>query len=74
MTWKSLRHENVLPLVGVTMSENRFEMVSEWMPNGSINEFVKVHKGVNRFELVSFHRNVSQSSSYSYSLRVPFGD
>jgi serine/threonine protein kinase len=35
------------------MSESRFAMVSEWMPNGDINEFVKAHEGVNRFELVS---------------------
>ena len=29
-------------------------MVSEWMVNGNINEFVKAHTDVNRFELVGF--------------------
>ncbi|KAF9780864.1 kinase-like domain-containing protein [Thelephora terrestris] len=52
ITWKSLRHPNVLPLLGVAMSESRFAMVSEWMPNGNIKEYVKGHESVNRFELL----------------------
>ena len=35
------------------MGENRFAMVSEWMTNGNINQFVSAHWDVNRFELVS---------------------
>jgi serine/threonine protein kinase len=52
--WKALDHPNVLPLLGVIMSETQFTMVSKWMPNGNINEFVKKCPDVNRFELVSF--------------------
>ena len=52
LTWKALRHENVLPLLGVTMSDNQFAMVSEWMANGNINEFVRAHREANRFKLV----------------------
>jgi hypothetical protein len=52
--WKGLRHPNVLSLLGVTMIENQFVMVSEWMVNGDINGFVKNHAGVNRLELVCF--------------------
>ena len=36
------------------MSSSRFAMVSEWMINGNINEFIEAHWGVNRFELVGF--------------------
>ena len=36
------------------MSNNQFAMVSEWMVNGNINEFVKAHRDANRFELVGF--------------------
>ena len=50
--WRFLRHSNILPLLGVLMSENRFAMVSEWMSNGNINEFVKAHPKVNRLQLV----------------------
>jgi len=52
VTWKSLCHPNVLPLLGVTMGKKVFAMVSEWMINGNINEFVEAHTDANRFELV----------------------
>ena len=54
MAWHTLDHPNVLPLLGVAMSDNQFAMVSEWMVNGNINEYVKAQRDVNRFELVSF--------------------
>ena len=35
------------------MSETwQFAMVSEWMPNGNINQFVGTHQDANRFDLV----------------------
>ena len=52
ITWKSLCHPNVLPLLGVTMGKRLFAMVSEWMVNGNINEFVGAHRDANQFELV----------------------
>ena len=54
ITWKSLCHPNVLPLLGVTMGKRVFAMVSEWMVNGNINEFIGAHRDANRFELVRF--------------------
>jgi hypothetical protein len=35
------------------MTETKFAMVSEWMSNGNINQFVTAHRDANRFELVS---------------------
>ena len=52
MSWKALRHPNVLPLLGVIMTETEFSMVSEWMSNGNINQFVATHRDASRFELV----------------------
>ena len=54
MTWNALNHPNVLPLLGVTMDSQQFVMVSEWMENGNINEFVKTHADADRFALVRF--------------------
>ena len=54
MGWRSLHHPNVLPLLGVTMTKNRFVMVSEWMENGDINGYVKAHADVDPLELVRF--------------------
>ena len=53
--WRSLRHPNILPLIGVSMSENRFAMVSDWMANGNINEFVKAHPRTDKSGLVGVH-------------------
>ena len=33
------------------MTETEFSMVSEWMSNGNINQFVAAHQDANRFEL-----------------------
>jgi hypothetical protein len=52
--WKTLRHPNILPLIGVIMSENQFAMISDWMVNGNINDFVKAHPHTNRLKLVGF--------------------
>ena len=73
LTWKSLRHQNILPLLGVTMSNNQFAMVSEWMANGNVNEFIKLHSEVNRFKLVRpyFYRisNLSLTESFPIAWR-----
>ena len=57
MMWKALRHPNILPLLGVTMTGTQLVMVSEWMTNGTINEFVKLHPNADRFELVRLPSN-----------------
>ena len=54
VTWKFLRHPNVLPLMGVAITKSRFAMISSWMANGNINDFVKSHPEVDRFGLVGF--------------------
>ena len=52
MLWRALRHPAILPLQGVAMADTRLVMVSEWMTNGTIKEFVKSHRSVDRLELV----------------------
>jgi len=52
--WATLHHPNVLSLLGVTVDNHHFAMVSDWMVNGTINEFVKANRDANRFELVGF--------------------
>jgi len=37
------------------MDKDHFVMVSEWMENGNIVEFIKIHRDANRFELVRFY-------------------
>ena len=55
MTWSALSHPNVLPLLGITTDKTQFAMISEWMVNRNINEFVGEHWEVNSFTLVRPH-------------------
>ena len=54
MAWRALRHPNVLRLLGVTVTENRLVMVSEWMVKGNIDEFVEANTKADRLGLVCF--------------------
>ena len=49
--WKRLRHPNIVPFVGVTT--NALQVVSGWMPNGTLTEFIERNPGTNRIGLVS---------------------
>lgn len=44
--WNRRPHPNILPLIGVLAPD--FIMVSEWMENGNIREYVTAHPRVNR--------------------------
>ena len=61
VTWKALRHPNILPLIGVTMSEAHFATVSEWMDSGNINEFVKANPDEDRLRLVRISLKITPS-------------
>ena len=60
VAWKHLRHLNILPLLGVSLNEHRFALVSEWMENGNINKFIEMDQHVNRSELVRFYLVMQQ--------------
>ncbi|KAF9784386.1 kinase-like domain-containing protein [Thelephora terrestris] len=71
VAWKSLRHPNVLPLLGVMMRDRCFVMVSEWMNNGNIKEFIRDNRDVNRFELL---KDVTVGLMYMHSQAMVHGD
>ena len=50
----------MVPLLGIPKDKSQFKfaMVSEWMANGTINQFVKVLRDANRFKLVGFLHGV----------------
>jgi len=49
--WKRLRHLNILPLLGVTISP--LQLISDWMPGGDLSEYIKTHPDADRLGLVS---------------------
>ncbi|GAB1525531.1 hypothetical protein RhiTH_008694 [Rhizoctonia solani] len=51
--WSFLNHENVLPLLGLCVVNNELGMVSEFMPNGTIQEYIRNNPGVDRYQLLN---------------------
>ena len=49
--WKRLSHPNIVPFIGVTASP--LQIVKEWMPNGTLMDFVEKTPCMNRISLVS---------------------
>ena len=47
------------------MGKSQFVMVSEWMENGNINEFIKSHRDADRFELVRFYLGFTPTAGYT---------
>ena len=50
--WKRFKHQNIVPFIGVTQDPLQF--VCEWMPNGTLIEYLGKNPGVNRVDLVRF--------------------
>ena len=53
VVWKRLIHPNVVPFLGVTTTP--LQLVSKWMPNGTLTEYVNVRPEVDRISLVRDH-------------------
>ena len=52
IVWKRLSHPNILELIGVTMGDGEYTMVSPWMENGNIVEFLRENPEANPLKLV----------------------
>ena len=50
VVWKRLKHPNVVRFLGVTTSP--LQIVTEWMPNGTLLEYIKANPSVDRMGLV----------------------
>ena len=52
VTWKHLNHQNVVPFLGATLDPP--QLVSAWMPGGSLTEYIDKNPEKNRLTLVRF--------------------
>jgi serine/threonine protein kinase len=50
--WAKLKHPNVLPLLGFIMSGPYPSLISEWMENGSLSTFMKMHPDADAIKMV----------------------
>lgn len=49
--WKSLQHRNVVRFLGVSTVMDLC-LISEWMTNGTVTEFLSTHPSADRVSLV----------------------
>lgn len=54
VAWKYLSHPNVLPFLGISETLFAFSIISPWLLNGNIAEYIRNHEGVDRVYLVSY--------------------
>jgi serine/threonine protein kinase len=65
IVWKSLRHPNIVPLIG-TCEQFPVSLVSEWMSGGTMTAFLRDHPDRERSFLVSDDVNASGRSELCY--------
>jgi hypothetical protein len=51
--WKNLSDHNTLPLIGAYMNGPELVMVSKWMGNGNIKQYLQRNLHANKASLVS---------------------
>ncbi|KAG8691254.1 hypothetical protein FRC08_010221, partial [Ceratobasidium sp. 394] len=49
--WSKLRHPNILELIGFSTFRGQISIVSSWMENGPLPEYVSKHTEADRFQL-----------------------
>lgn len=57
LLWGQLSHPNILPFYGIYINEvrrNRFGLVSPWMENGNVVNYLKHNPDVSRLPLVRY--------------------
>ena len=50
--WKRIPHPNIVPFLGISKAPAPLSMVSEWMPNGNVREYIAKNPEISRLQLV----------------------
>ncbi|CAE7195553.1 unnamed protein product, partial [Rhizoctonia solani] len=69
--WLSHKHENILPVLGFAVVRGDLAMVSPWMANGCVTEYVVANPGCNRVKLCT---QLARAITYLHEHDVVHGD
>ncbi|KAG8754546.1 hypothetical protein FRC12_011159 [Ceratobasidium sp. 428] len=65
--WSRCHHPNVLPLIGLAEFDGRLAMVSPWMNNGNIRDYVNKQPGADQFNLCT---QIAYGLAYLHSIGI----
>ncbi|KAG8695740.1 GTP-binding protein Rho1 [Ceratobasidium sp. 394] len=69
--WAQCNHDNVLQLVGLTEHRGKLAMVSPWMENGNLREYLAKNPHVNRLDLCL---QITRGLAYLHQRDMVHGD
>ncbi|EUC56081.1 tyrosine kinase domain protein, partial [Rhizoctonia solani AG-3 Rhs1AP] len=69
--WSKFKHENIHQLLGVIMFQGRVGMVSKWMANGNLQEYLLEKKNADKYRLCT---QVSKGVQYLHANNMIHGD
>jgi serine/threonine protein kinase len=69
--WKRLNHPNIIPMYGAAPDIDELCVVSPWMPEGDLSQYLNKYPGVNRASIMV---GVADGLSYLHSSDVIHGD
>ncbi|CAE6455111.1 unnamed protein product, partial [Rhizoctonia solani] len=70
--WSKMKHANVHELMGVVLFKGQsLGMVSEWMDNGNLHEYLRKHPDANRYQLCV---QVASGVAYIHTFGMVHGD
>ncbi|CAE7163408.1 unnamed protein product [Rhizoctonia solani] len=70
-TWAKCQHPNVLPLLGMVEFRDQIAMVSPWMKNGDLRNYLRQHPEVDRCQLCY---DICDGLVYLHSTNIVHGD
>ncbi|KAF8603021.1 kinase-like protein [Ceratobasidium sp. AG-I] len=70
-TWSKFHHENVLELLGVANFQDRIAMVSPWMDNGALPNYIAQRRNVDRYLICL---QITNGLTYLHDMGTVHGD
>ncbi|KEP46454.1 tyrosine kinase family catalytic domain protein, partial [Rhizoctonia solani 123E] len=70
--WSLMKHRNIHQLMGVIVFKDQYlGMVSKWMENGNLREYLRTHPGADRYQLCI---DVASGLEYMHAHNMVHGD
>ncbi|KAH7323384.1 kinase-like domain-containing protein [Rhizoctonia solani] len=70
-TWNKCNHPNILPFLGLAVFRERIAIVSPWIKNGTMRDFLKEHPDTDRCRLST---QICDGIIYLHNLNIVHGD